>query len=97
MHDNLQAEDAVCLADYCDIIRCEVLMSQDFGNQYLNDHSKMNTDVEIWRETTAYRTALVLTGPRDLVKVINKEEAGATAGRNKAQKQQIKIKYKIEW
>lgn len=60
-----QAEDAVCLSDYCDIMRCNVLVSKDstFGD------STMTTDIEIWREATSYRTALQPTGPKDLAKL----------------------------
>ncbi|XP_037037652.1 uncharacterized protein LOC119075330 isoform X2 [Bradysia coprophila] len=59
------AEDAVCLSDYCDIMRCDVLVSKDstFGD------STMTTDIEIWREATSYRTALQPTGPKDLAKL----------------------------
>lgn len=62
-----QAEDAICLADYCDIMRCKVLVSKDstFGDA----GSMMSTDIEIWREATAYRTALQPTGPKDLAKL----------------------------
>ncbi|XP_046675605.1 uncharacterized protein LOC124364292 isoform X1 [Homalodisca vitripennis] len=59
------AEDAVCLADYCDIMRCEVLRTQDLGSEV----SPGNTDIEIWREATAYHTALTPAGPRDLARV----------------------------
>lgn len=61
-----QAEDAVCLSDYCDIMRCNVLVSKDstFG-----DATMMSTDIEIWREATSYRTALQSTGPKDLAKL----------------------------
>jgi len=55
----------VCLADYCDIMRCEVLRTQDLGP----DVSTGNTDIEIWREATAYHTALTPAGPRDLARV----------------------------
>ncbi|XP_071448480.1 uncharacterized protein [Hetaerina americana] len=40
------AEDAVCLADYCDILRCEVLASKTGSS------SDANTDVEVWRHGT---------------------------------------------
>jgi len=62
---DFQAEDAVCLADYCDIMRCEVIAAQE----NLGGYEGPNTDVELWRESTAYRTALTLTGPRDLARV----------------------------
>lgn len=61
------AEDAICLANYCDIMRCKVLVTRDstlsFGD------SMASTDIEIWSEATAYRTALTTSGPRDLAKL----------------------------
>lgn len=58
----LQAEDAVCLADYCDIMRCEVLQKQNekdgsgmANNDPLQLHLGKNgpiTDLEVWREPT---------------------------------------------
>lgn len=62
------AEDAVCLANYCDIMRCKVLLSMDstFGD------STISTDVEVWSETTAYRTAISESGPRSLAKLPNR-------------------------
>ncbi|XP_075212968.1 uncharacterized protein LOC142319504 isoform X4 [Lycorma delicatula] len=64
------AEDAVCLADYCDIMRCEVLKTQDLSSANNMDTTvQMNTDIEIWREATAYHTALTPAGPRDLARV----------------------------
>lgn len=63
-----KAEDAVCLADYCDIMRCEVLISHDSTLSF-GDSIMMTTDIEIWSESTAYRTALMATGPRDLAKL----------------------------
>jgi len=65
-----QAEDAVCLADYCDIMRCEVLMTQEVGSPITGDPAHINTDIEIWSEATAYRTALSPSGPRDLARVL---------------------------
>lgn len=61
------AEDAICLAHYCDIMRCKVLVAKDstlsFGD------SIISTDIELWNEATAYRTALSTSGPRDLAKL----------------------------
>lgn len=59
----------MCLADYCDIMRCEVLASQVMSSLFLNDDGQGRTDLEIWREATAYRTALMPAGPRDLARV----------------------------
>lgn len=46
-------------------MRCEVLQTQDLGS----DVAQTNTDIEIWREATAYHTALTTAGPRDLARV----------------------------
>lgn len=59
------AEDAVCLADYCDIMRCDVLLIQDPKIVY---PEIVNTDIEIWREASGYSKALAATGPRDVAK-----------------------------
>ncbi|GLV41585.1 uncharacterized protein CBL_06814 [Carabus blaptoides fortunei] len=63
-------EDAVCLSDYCDIMRCDVLVTQDAKVAF---PESVNTDVEIWREATAYRTALATSGPRDLARYTVRE------------------------
>lgn len=61
-----KAEDAVCLADYCDIMRCDVLINQDQKTVYSESG---NTDIELWREaSTTYSKALAPTGPRDVAK-----------------------------
>lgn len=59
------AEDAVCLADYCDIMRCDVLITQDPKTVFPDLE---NTDIEIWREASAYSKALTTSGPRDVAK-----------------------------
>ncbi|KAG5892975.1 hypothetical protein JTB14_015019 [Gonioctena quinquepunctata] len=59
------AEDAVCLADYCDIMRCDVLMTQDFKTVH---QIHENTDIELWREASSYSKALATSGPRDVAK-----------------------------
>ncbi|XP_014293372.1 uncharacterized protein [Halyomorpha halys] len=61
------AEDAVCLADYCDIMRCDILRKQIMSEP--GEGPQINTDIEIWREATAYHTALSPTGPRELARV----------------------------
>lgn len=50
-----QAEDAICLADYCDIMRCDVLVAKDsslgsFGQP-------VSTDIELYNEATALAAA----------------------------------------
>ncbi|XP_063239597.1 uncharacterized protein LOC134540653 [Bacillus rossius redtenbacheri] len=66
-HINM-AEDAVCLADYCDMMRCEVLLSQE--DEAPLAAARVNTDLEVWSEAAAHRTALSLSGPRDLARVL---------------------------
>ncbi|XP_058122236.1 uncharacterized protein LOC131281774 [Anopheles ziemanni] len=63
------AEDAVCLADYCDMMRCDVLIAKDATLAFGSDPNTVSTDIEVWSEATAYRTALTTSGPRDLAKV----------------------------
>ncbi|XP_049538059.1 uncharacterized protein LOC125952562 isoform X2 [Anopheles darlingi] len=63
------AEDAICLADYCDMMRCEVLIAKDATLAFGGDPNAVSTDIEVWSEATAYRTALTTAGPRDLAKV----------------------------
>uniref|UniRef100_A0A182KEQ1 C2H2-type domain-containing protein n=1 Tax=Anopheles christyi TaxID=43041 RepID=A0A182KEQ1_9DIPT len=63
------AEDAVCLADYCDMMRCEVLIAKDATLAFGSDPNAVSTDIEVWSEATAYRTALTTSGPRDVAKV----------------------------
>lgn len=52
----VQAEDAVCLADYCDIMRCTV------WEHGIKGSSTSNTDVELWgRDPAAAAGALVVS------------------------------------
>lgn len=67
-----KAEDAICLADYCDIMRCQVLISQD-ANLGTDSANFPNTDVEIWQEGTVYRTAVTTTpGTKEVSKIFVK-------------------------
>lgn len=50
-------------------MRCEVLRTQDLGSSNSAETLQANTDIEIWREATAYHTALTPAGPRDLARV----------------------------
>lgn len=47
-----------------------MLVTQDTKISY---PETVNTDVEIWREATAYRTALATSGPRDLARYTIRE------------------------
>lgn len=46
-------------------MRCDVLLTQDPKTVYPDT---INTDIEVWREGTAYKKALVSSGPRDVAK-----------------------------
>ncbi|KAL1124370.1 hypothetical protein AAG570_000999, partial [Ranatra chinensis] len=72
-HVNL-AEDAICLADYCDIMRCDVVRKHIMSDPGPGDSVQMNTDIEIWREATGYHTALSPVGPRDLARVSSSQQ-----------------------
>ncbi|CAH1127880.1 unnamed protein product [Ceutorhynchus assimilis] len=63
------AEDAVCLADYCDIMRCDVINIIELKTVSSNHE---NTDIEIWREASSYSKALTTSSPRDVAKYIVK-------------------------
>lgn len=56
----------MCLADYCDIMRCDVLKTQDLKAVY--PEGSENTDIEIWREASSYSKAVATTGPRHVAK-----------------------------
>ncbi|XP_071867619.1 uncharacterized protein isoform X3 [Bombus fervidus] len=55
------AEDAVCLADYCDIMRCDVLGNRDFENSLVDDEAgHHSTDIQVWKENTEQRHTSVM-------------------------------------
>lgn len=51
-------------------MRCNVLVTQDTKTSY---PETVNTDVEIWREATAIRTALITSGPREVARYAVRE------------------------
>ena len=56
-----QAEDAVCLADYCDIMRCDVLGNRDFESSLVDDEAgHHSTDIQVWKENTEQRSTSVM-------------------------------------
>lgn len=67
-HINM-AEDAICLADYCDVMRCDVINIIELKTV---SSDKENTDIEIWREASSYSKALVTSSSRDITKYIMK-------------------------
>ncbi|XP_076167602.1 uncharacterized protein LOC143146816 isoform X3 [Ptiloglossa arizonensis] len=55
------AEDAVCLADYCDIMRCDVLGNRDFESSLVDDEAGHDsTDIQVWKENTEQRSTSVM-------------------------------------
>lgn len=50
------AEDAICLADYCDIMRCDVLVAKDSSLGSFSQ-STASTDIELYNEATALAAA----------------------------------------
>lgn len=63
--NTLQAEDAVCLADYCDIMRCQVLVAHGL----LNGGSGPSTDIELWQDAEAAKKALAPASSRSVARV----------------------------
>lgn len=54
------AEDAICLADYCDILRCDVLVTRDSplsSNDGGESNVPVSTDIELYNEATALAAA----------------------------------------
>jgi hypothetical protein len=49
-----EAEDAICMSDFCDIMRCDVLVSKD---STMGSFSQSSTDIELYNEATALATA----------------------------------------
>lgn len=52
-----QAEEAVCLADFCDILRCEVFQSEE-SSSLRNDDQPISTDIEVWGDSLGQNSAL---------------------------------------
>lgn len=53
----LQAETAVCLADFCDIMRCEVFQTEDASSLKFGDQHIV-TDIEVWGDSLGQNSAL---------------------------------------
>lgn len=52
------AEDSICLADYCDILRCDVLITKDSSlGSALNSAASTDTSIELYNEATALAAA----------------------------------------
>ncbi|XP_059060484.1 uncharacterized protein LOC131853574 isoform X1 [Achroia grisella] len=74
-----KAEDAVCLADYCDIMRCQVLVAHGL----LSGGGGPGTDIEVWQDMEAARTALAPAAPRGVARVSGRRtDAGTRAAGN---------------
>ncbi|XP_075153267.1 uncharacterized protein LOC142226903 [Haematobia irritans] len=52
-----EAEDAVCLADYCDIMRCEVFQTEESSSLKIGDQNIV-TDIEVWGDSFGQNSAL---------------------------------------
>ncbi|KAK2582204.1 hypothetical protein KPH14_004557 [Odynerus spinipes] len=77
------AEDAVCLADYCDIMRCDVLGNRDFESSIDNDDGAghLNTDIQVWKENTEQRSTSVVPcsrGSRDVSRTYRPSASSST-------------------
>jgi len=78
----------VCLADYCDIMRCEVLGNRDFENSVDDDGGHLNTDIQVWRENTEQQkqqqqrrsTSIVPCGSRGLARMYPTDKSCTIAG-----------------
>lgn len=71
------AEDAVCFAKYCDIMRCKVLLAKDAISF---DDTTASTDIEVWNAANAYRATIASTsGPKDLSKTQNRRHYSRSA------------------
>ncbi|XP_034669775.1 uncharacterized protein LOC117902475 isoform X2 [Drosophila subobscura] len=51
-----EAMDSICLADFCDIMRCEVFETEDANSLKFGDH--IVTDVEVWGDSLGQNSAL---------------------------------------
>lgn len=49
-----EAEDAICMSDFCDIMRCDVVVSKD---STMGSFSQSSTDIELYNEATALAAA----------------------------------------
>ncbi|XP_043673132.1 uncharacterized protein LOC122631473 [Vespula pensylvanica] len=75
------AEDAVCLADYCDIMRCDVLGNRDFESSMDDeddDGGHLNTDIQVWKENTEQRSTSVVPCSRDLARTYRPSSSSST-------------------
>ncbi|XP_062123112.1 uncharacterized protein LOC133836547 isoform X2 [Drosophila sulfurigaster albostrigata] len=52
-----EAEDSVCLADFCDIMRCEVFQTEDASSLKFGDQHIV-TDIEVWGDSLGQNSAL---------------------------------------
>ncbi|XP_058981588.1 uncharacterized protein LOC101889550 isoform X1 [Musca domestica] len=52
-----EAEDAVCLADYCDIMRCEVFQTEESSSLKIGDQN-IATEIEVWGDSFGQNSAL---------------------------------------
>lgn len=77
----------MCLADYCDVMRCEVLAAREAAHS----PGLGGTDIEVWRhssahQSAAHRTALSVSSPRDLARVTAFPSLKVPQGQGQAQR-----------
>ncbi|XP_033209531.1 uncharacterized protein LOC117168184 isoform X2 [Belonocnema kinseyi] len=73
------AEDAICLADYCDIMRCDVLGNRDFDSSLVDGKSPLNTDIQVWRESTDHRGSSTPCENRELSRTYRGDKSNAVS------------------
>ncbi|XP_067626252.1 uncharacterized protein [Eurosta solidaginis] len=52
-----EAEDSICLADFCDIMRCEVFQTEESSSLKTSDQHVV-TEVEVWGDSLSQNSAL---------------------------------------
>lgn len=70
-----EAEDAICFANFCDIMRCKVLLAKDAISF---DDTTASTDIEVWNAANAYRAAISSAAPKDVSKSPNRRQFART-------------------
>ena len=56
----------MCLADFCDVFRCEVLEALR-QRDLRNPMPEFTTDIDIWKDQDILKSALQKTASRDLI------------------------------
>lgn len=78
------AEDAVCLASYCDIMRCDVLVALD--STLIGGGKKFSTDIEVWHEAAARTAVAITTTSTTSATLSSRSSSSSVNSRTRAQK-----------